>query len=179
MKNQAAVGTPNNRNRRRQSLSQADVRAIFSCINNNGHPPDGVDFRIIVIPKFGGNNGLKLSPPPYEYEGNYGISLKDACCQFSLVLVANGFSHSSLIFQLMCADGVYVLLRLNVAIPAMVLDRVLLHRDLALISERHWSLSGPQYSGESVDLQQRYCTPKGKEDEYCSNTKGSIWTMVS
>jgi len=143
MKNQAAVGTPNNGNRRRQSLSQADVRAIFSCINNNGHPPDGVDFRIIVIPKFGGNNGLKLSPPPYEYE-----------------------------------DGVYVLLRLHVTIPSMVLDRLLLHRDLALVSERPWSLSGPQYSGESVDLQQRYCTPKGKEDKYCSSTKGSIWTMV-
>jgi len=143
MSQAASIGTPSNGNRRRQSLSQLGVRVIFSCIKDNKPPPDHITFRIIVVPKCGTNNGLKLSPPPYEYE-----------------------------------DGVYVLLRLHVTVPSILSDRVLLHRDLALIPECPWSLSGPQNSGESIDLQQRYCTPKGNGTEYCNHTKGAIWTMV-
>jgi len=144
MKDQVTTGTPNNGSRRRQSFSQADVRAIFSCVNNDGPLPDGINnLRIIIVPSVGSNNGIKLSPPPYEYK-----------------------------------DGVYVLLRLHATVPSILSDRILIQHDLALMPECPWSLSGPQYSGESVDLQQRYCTPKWREEEYCSHMKGAIWTMI-
>lgn len=138
-------GTGNGK--RRQSLSKAEVHAIFYCIlNNKDELPEGLNIKIIVVPKIGGNNGLKLSPPPYEYE-----------------------------------DGVYVLLRLNVAVPSNLSDLALNHQDLAQISDRSWSLSGPQYSGNNVVIQQRYCTPRWnleESDQYCKSTKGSIWTMI-
>jgi len=144
MKDQATTGILNNGSRRRHSFSQANVRAIFSCINNDGLLPHDIhNLRIIIVPNVGSNNGTKLSPPPYEYE-----------------------------------DGVYVFIRLHVIIPSILSHRILTRHDLALISECAWCLSGPQYSGESVDLQQRYCTPKGREGEYCSHMKGAIWTMI-
>jgi len=127
----------------RQSITQADVRGLFSCIKNNGPPPDDIEFRILIIPNVGrGNNSIKVSPPSYAYE-----------------------------------DGVYILLKSRATVPSTLSDRVVMPKDRVLMPERSWNLNGPQYSGESFDLQQRYCTPKGK-DYYSMNTRGSMWTMI-
>mmetsp|Transcript_39899 Transcript_39899/g.83441 ORF Transcript_39899/g.83441 Transcript_39899/m.83441 type:complete len:114 (+) Transcript_39899:346-687(+) len=39
-------------------------------------------------------------------------------------------------------------------------------------------MNGPQCSGKTINLQQRYFTPGGREGKYCSHTKGAIWTMI-
>ncbi|KAL9182329.1 hypothetical protein ACHAXT_012981 [Thalassiosira profunda] len=75
-------------------------------------------------------------------------------------------------------EGVYVFLRLHVAVPPELSDRVLLHRDLALLADRSWGLSGPQIPTGCIDLKQRSCRPKGEEDDYRGRTKGSLWTAV-
>ncbi|KAL9182335.1 hypothetical protein ACHAXT_012987 [Thalassiosira profunda] len=75
-------------------------------------------------------------------------------------------------------EGVYVFLRLHVAVPPELSDRVLLHRDLALLADRSWGLSGPQIPTGCIDLKQRSCRPKGEEDDYRGHTKGSLWTAV-
>mmetsp|Transcript_27067 Transcript_27067/g.58224 ORF Transcript_27067/g.58224 Transcript_27067/m.58224 type:complete len:108 (+) Transcript_27067:140-463(+) len=62
MKDQTTIGTPNNRSRRRLPLSQADVRAIFSCTNNYGPLPDGINSRISLVPNVGSNKDSKLPP---------------------------------------------------------------------------------------------------------------------
>ncbi len=78
-------------------------------------------------------------------------------------------------------DGYYLLLRPEVPIPSALVSRRISQTSLAttpILSP--WSLSGPQYkkTDGSVDLQQRYCAPKG-ESEYCTLTKGSLWTQVT
>ncbi|KAL9182336.1 hypothetical protein ACHAXT_012988 [Thalassiosira profunda] len=78
----------------------------------------------------------------------------------------------------MSTKGVYVFLRLHVAVPPELSDRVLLHRDLALLADRSWGLSGPQIPTGCIDLKQRSCRPKGEEDDYRGHTKGSLWTAV-
>ena len=46
-------------------LSDADVRAIFESLHGNLPPPPHLKFKIVPV----GPNGLKLSPPSYEFEG--------------------------------------------------------------------------------------------------------------
>jgi hypothetical protein len=46
-------------------LSDGDVRAIFESLHEGKPPPAHLKFSIVRSPP----NGLKLSPPPYEYEG--------------------------------------------------------------------------------------------------------------
>lgn len=46
-------------------LLEPDVNTIFYCFANNELPPENLNFRIIRIPQ----NGLKLSPPSFELEG--------------------------------------------------------------------------------------------------------------
>lgn len=46
-------------------LSDGDVRAIFESLHEGKTPPAHLKFQIVRSPP----NGLKLSPPPYEYEG--------------------------------------------------------------------------------------------------------------
>lgn len=45
-------------------LSDDDVRAIFECLHHQGPLPSRLHFAIVPV----GSNGLKLSPPSYEFE---------------------------------------------------------------------------------------------------------------
>ena len=46
-------------------LTETDVKLIFSCLTNNQQPPTKLRFKIIRVPQ----NGLKLSPPSFEFNG--------------------------------------------------------------------------------------------------------------
>jgi len=47
-------------------LKDEDVNMIFECLRDSTKPvPSHLDFRIVPV----GPNGLKLSPPSYEFEG--------------------------------------------------------------------------------------------------------------
>ena len=46
-------------------LSDEDVKAVFDCVHNNRPPPADLPFHLVNV----GPNGLKLSPPSYEFEG--------------------------------------------------------------------------------------------------------------
>ena len=54
-------------------LTNDDVRTIFDCLYNNKIPSDKrLMFKIIVV----GSNGMKLSPPSYEFDDGLYILLK-------------------------------------------------------------------------------------------------------
>ena len=46
-------------------LSDGDVRAIFESLHGSSQPPPHLNFQIVPV----GPNGLKLSPPSFEFEG--------------------------------------------------------------------------------------------------------------
>ena len=46
-------------------LSDDDVRAIFECLHHQVPLPTRLSFLIVPV----GSNGLKLSPPSYEFQG--------------------------------------------------------------------------------------------------------------
>lgn len=46
-------------------LSDTDVRSIFECLHHNMPPPTNLHFTIVPV----GPNGMKLSPPSYEFAG--------------------------------------------------------------------------------------------------------------
>lgn len=46
-------------------LSDDDVRSIFESLHGGGIPPAHLKFSIVPV----GPNGLKLSPPSFEFEG--------------------------------------------------------------------------------------------------------------
>jgi hypothetical protein len=46
-------------------LSDCDVRSIFESVHNNTLPPSHLRFQIVPV----GVDGLKLSPPSLEFEG--------------------------------------------------------------------------------------------------------------
>lgn len=46
-------------------LTEPDVQAVFSCLSSNQPAPKRLAFRIIRVPQ----NGLKLSPPSFEFDG--------------------------------------------------------------------------------------------------------------
>jgi hypothetical protein len=46
-------------------LTEPDVHTVFSCLRSNQQPPQRLKFRIIRVPQ----NGLKLSPPSFEFDG--------------------------------------------------------------------------------------------------------------
>jgi hypothetical protein len=52
-------------------LSDEDVRAIFESVHNNHRPPPHLQFKIVRV----GPEGLKLSPPSYEFEGECSLAL--------------------------------------------------------------------------------------------------------
>ncbi len=53
-------------------LSEDDVKTVFECVCNNRYPPASLRFQIIVV----GPNGMKLSPPSYEYPGEFPYILR-------------------------------------------------------------------------------------------------------
>lgn len=50
-------------------LSDKDVRSIFESLHHSRPPPAHLKFQIIPV----ASNGLKLSPPSYEFEGELTI----------------------------------------------------------------------------------------------------------
>ena len=61
-----ATSSPvNNGNASARRLSDTDVRAIFEALHQSKPAPPNLPFRIVRV----GPNGLKLSPPSYEFEG--------------------------------------------------------------------------------------------------------------
>ena len=69
-------------------LSDDDVRSIFESLHGGGSPPSHLKFSIVPV----GPNGLKLSPPSFEFEGkSFRIDqIKD---HFFLVLVLHIFPY--------------------------------------------------------------------------------------
>lgn len=65
-------------------LSDTDVRSIFEALHHNKPPPTHLSFSIVRV----GPNGLKLSPPSYEFSGT-------SCLLSVLILgVTNRASYS-------------------------------------------------------------------------------------
>jgi hypothetical protein len=48
-----------------RKLSDRDVNAVFRCIHENLPLPDSLRFWIVPV----ASDGMKLSPPPFEFEG--------------------------------------------------------------------------------------------------------------
>ena len=46
-------------------IPDEDVRAIFESLHGTKQPPSHLKFQIVPVD----STGLKLSPPPYEFEG--------------------------------------------------------------------------------------------------------------
>lgn len=46
-------------------LSDEDVRSVFEAVHDNRQPPSHLQFQIVPV----GPEGLKLSPPSFEFEG--------------------------------------------------------------------------------------------------------------
>ncbi len=46
-------------------ISINEVKSVFDCVTKNKSPPKDLQFEIVLV----GSNGLKLSPPSYEYKG--------------------------------------------------------------------------------------------------------------
>ena len=61
-------------------LSDADVRSIFESLHENKRPPPDLPFQIVPV----GPNGLKLSPPSYEFEGKRSIGDRQSALECHL-----------------------------------------------------------------------------------------------
>lgn len=47
-------------------LATEEIQMIFDCFRHNKAPPEHLKFQIVTA----GASGMKLSPPPYEFQGN-------------------------------------------------------------------------------------------------------------
>jgi hypothetical protein len=162
-------------------LSDADVRSIFECLHHNRPPPSQLHFSIVSV----GVNGLKLSPPSYEFEGRFHLVLHAS--YLPLCFNPTGphilLCHYLFVTLDTTLDGLYVLLRpekkkrsgttLDIPQPPSHLTHLLLKEQLPEVCP--WSLSGPQFP-QPTAIQQRYCYPKGRPD-YSSRKGGALWTM--
>ena len=63
LKTTTSPGLSNNAGFRR--LTDSDVRAIFEALHHGKEAPSNLPFQIVRV----GPNGLKLSPPSFEFEG--------------------------------------------------------------------------------------------------------------
>ena len=162
-------------------LSINEVKSLFDCIYKNKFPPKDLQFKIVLV----GSNGLKLSPPSYEYKGE--TDSREFFVMFVELLRSNQHCYPSKLIS----EGLYVLLKpdkkvhVDKHIETAVFDK---KRDIPTnlmeivmqdypVENCPWSLSGPQFSTPS-SIQQRYCYPKGSHS-YSQVKGGSLWTIVS
>jgi hypothetical protein len=63
-------------------LSDADVRTIFESVHHQRLPPPHLEFQIVPV----GPEGLRLSPPSYEFEGTFDFDVVlDSCASCFLL----------------------------------------------------------------------------------------------
>ena len=108
-------------------LSDKDVRRIFECLHDGRDPPANLPFRIVPV----NSNGLKLSPPSYEFPDGLYILLRP-CSKRPHAPIPTAPKH---------------------------LHHLLLSQPIS-DETCPWSLSGPQFP-QPTAIQQRYCYPKG------------------
>jgi hypothetical protein len=131
-------------------LSNDNVKTIFDCVYNNKKPDDEkLMFQIIVV----GSNGMKLSPPSYEFEDGLYILLKPL----------KKTKNEKCLYTESPQD--------DPRIPSQLKSMVFLDKPRLVCP---WSLSGPQFP-VPTSIQQRYCYPKG-DKEYSSKKGGALWT---
>jgi hypothetical protein len=151
-------------------LTEPDVQTVFSCLWSNQQPPKRLKFRIIRVPQ----NGLKLSPPSFEFDGEIHLPLFTFRIFLADVILA---------FPQPILDGLYVLLRSPMnelaPVPTEHANALMTDSELASLPSCPWSLSGPQYpKHDGQTIQQRYCYPRGNPG-YSNGKGGAMWTMVS
>lgn len=54
-------------------LNPDDVKQIFDSLHKNKLPPEKLNFSIVAV----GANGMKLSPPSYEFQGRHILIFSD------------------------------------------------------------------------------------------------------
>ena len=127
-------------------LSDSDVRGIFESLHGGMMPPPPhLQFQIVPV----GPNGLKLSPPSYEFEDGLYVLLKPE-------------KKRKGDWQATSASRV----------PSHLRSLIIKETPPEACQ---WSLSGPQFP-QPTAIQQRYCYPKG-DPAYCSLKGGALWTM--
>lgn len=129
-------------------LNPDDVKEIFDSLHKNNFPSEKLKFHIVVV----GCNGMKLSPPSYEF-------------QDGLYVLLRPLKKSEVESE-----------RLNrpqddPRIPSNLKSLVFTER---LEETCPWSLSGPQFP-TPTPIQQRYCYPKG-DPSYSTLKGGALWT---
>lgn len=131
-------------------LTNEDVRTIFDCVYNDKIPDDErLKFKIIVV----GQNGMKLSPPSFEFEDGLYILLKPLKKASKGEHLHHGAPED------------------DPRIPSNLKSMVFLDSPPTSCP---WSLSGPQFPVPTA-IQQRYCYPKGNP-EYSTMKGGALWT---
>ncbi|GKY93081.1 hypothetical protein MPSEU_000276400 [Mayamaea pseudoterrestris] len=128
-------------------LEDKDVRSIFECLHEGKPPPFRLSFQIVPV----GSNGLKLSPPSYEFPDGLYVLLRPRVK--SKTVDHSGPRAPPHLQHLVWKEG---------EIPP---------------ESCPWSLSGPQFP-QPTAIQQRYCYPKGRS-EYSDNKGGALWTMYN
>ena len=151
-------------------LSDADVKAVFDCVHNDRPPPANLSFQIVNV----GPTGLKLSPPSYEFEGEWHIHSSNPksilfywkFCPYAVCFLV-AFNRDR---RMIIIDGLYILLkpikkkgkkeieaakradpRLHPSIPSNLVELVMTEFPTEACP---WSLSGPQFP-QPTAIQQR------------------------
>ena len=107
-------------------------------------------FKIIVV----GSNGMKLSPPSYEFDDGLYILLKP---------LKKAKGERKVHYQSNPQD--------DPRIPSNLKSMVFMEEKTSTCP---WSLSGPQFPVPTA-IQQRYCYPKG-DPNYSTMKGGALWT---
>jgi hypothetical protein len=167
-------------------LSDTEVRAIFECLHSERPVPTHLKFQIVPV----NSNGLKLSPPSYEFQGKFVFYILIPVVPFfnetSTTHIPLPFFSVPLVLFVHFLDGLYVLLRpakksrgknqpADVPKAPAHLQHLVWENADQMPETCQWSLSGPQFPPPTA-IQQRYCYPKGKA-EYSSRIGGALWTM--
>jgi len=127
-------------------LSDDDVKTVFECIYSN-KPPPNKSLRFHIVPV--GPEGLRLSPPSYQFQDGLYVLLKPE----------KKASRETVVRK---------------KVPSN-LQGLVVSENAFPVESCPWSLSGPQFP-QPTGIQQRYCYPKG-DPNYSSNKGGALWTM--